>query len=79
MREFMQKHSYSAVRLFVNQIAISIFGLVLAIACGKVENETLKVVASLGAILAVELYCNLDRVCGIVLLLRLVVGHIISP
>ena len=51
MREFMQKHSYSAVRLFVNQIAISIFGLVLAIACGKVENETLKVVASVGAIL----------------------------
>ena len=51
MREFMQKHSYSAVRLFVNQIAISIFGLVLAIACGKVENETLKVVASLGAII----------------------------
>ena len=47
----MQKHSYSAVRLFVNQIAISIFGLVLAIACGKVENETLKIVASVGAIL----------------------------
>lgn len=51
MREFMQKHSYSAVRLFVNQIAISIFGLVLAIACGRVENETLKVGASVGAIL----------------------------
>ncbi len=51
MREFMQKHSYSAVRLFVNQIAISIFGLVLAIACGKVENDTLKVCASVGAIL----------------------------
>ena len=51
VREFMQKHSYSAVRLFVNQIAISIFGLVLAIACGKVENETLKIVASVGAIL----------------------------
>ena len=47
----MQKHSYSAVRLFVNQIAISIFGLVLAIACGKVENDTLKVGASVGAIL----------------------------
>ena len=51
VREFMQKHSYSAVRLFVNQIAISIFGLVLAIACGKVENEILKVGASVGAIL----------------------------
>ena len=51
MREFLQKHSYSAVRLFVNQIAISIFGLVLAIACGKVKDETLTVVASVGAIL----------------------------
>ena len=50
MREFMQKHSYNAVRLFVNQIAISIFGLVLAIACGKVENSTLKIVTSVGAI-----------------------------
>ncbi len=50
MREFMQKHSYNAVRLFVNQIAISIFGLVLAIACGKVENDTLKIITSGGAI-----------------------------
>lgn len=46
----MQKHSYNAVRLFVNQIAISIFGLVLAIACGKVENSTLKIITSVGAI-----------------------------
>lgn len=51
MREFMQKHSYNAVRLFVNQIAISIFGLVLAIACGKVENDTLKIITSGGAII----------------------------
>ena len=39
------------MRLFVNQIAISIFGLVLAIACGRVENEVLKIAASVGAIL----------------------------
>lgn len=51
MREFLKKYSYSAVRLFVNQIAISIFGLVLAIACGRVENDTLKIVASCGAII----------------------------
>lgn len=50
MREFMQKHSYNAVRLFVNQIAISIFGLVLAIACGKVENSPLQIITSVGAI-----------------------------
>lgn len=51
MREFMQKHSYNAVRLFINQIAISIFGLVLAIACGRVENDTLKIITSGGAII----------------------------
>ncbi len=50
MREFMQKHSYNAVRLFIDQIAISIFGLVLAIACGRVENDTLKIITSVGAI-----------------------------
>ena len=46
----MHKHSYNAVRLFVNQIAISIFGLVLAIACSKVESDTLKIITSVGAI-----------------------------
>ena len=51
MLDFLKKHSYSAVGLFVKQIAISIFGLVLAIACGKVESETLKIVSSCGAIL----------------------------
>lgn len=51
VREFLRKYSYSAVGLFVKQIAISIFGLVLAIACGRVENDTLKVIASCGAIL----------------------------
>ena len=50
VREFMQKHSYNAVRLFIDQIAISIFGLVLAIACGRVENDTLKIITSVGAI-----------------------------
>lgn len=47
----MQKHSYNAVRLFIDQIAISIFGLVLAIACGRVENDTLKIITSGGAII----------------------------
>lgn len=51
MREFFRKYSYSAVGLFVKQIAISIFGLVLAIACGRVENETLKIIASVGSII----------------------------
>ncbi|MGM9643374.1 MAG: hypothetical protein ACI3XI_09215 [Eubacteriales bacterium] len=48
--EFIKKHSYSAVGLFVKQIAISIFGLVLAIACHQI-SETVKVVSSVCAII----------------------------
>lgn len=50
MIEFIKKHSYSAVGLFVKQIAISIFGLVLAIACHQI-SETVKVVSSVCAII----------------------------
>ncbi len=50
MIEFLKKHSYSAVGLFVKQIAISIFGLVLAIACHQI-SETAKVISSICAII----------------------------
>lgn len=50
MREFMKKYSYSSVKLFVNQIAISIFGLVLAIACAKI-GKPMQIVSSFGAVL----------------------------
>ena len=49
MREFMKKYSYSAVKLFVSQMAISLFGLVLAIACAKI-GKTMQVVTSIGAV-----------------------------
>ncbi len=45
----MKKYSYSAVKLFVSQIAISVFGLVLAIACAKI-GKTMQVVSSVGAV-----------------------------
>ena len=46
----MKKYSYSAVKLFVSQIAISIFGLVLAIACARI-GKTMQVVSSFGAVI----------------------------
>lgn len=49
MREFLKKYSYSAVKLFVSQMALSVFGLVLAIACAKI-GKTMQIVASVGAV-----------------------------
>jgi hypothetical protein len=37
--------------MYVDQIAIAIFGLVLALACGMAENKTLQVITSIGSIL----------------------------
>ncbi len=48
---FLKKNSYTIVKLFINQLAISIFGNVLAIACGMADNQALKLVTSIFAIL----------------------------
>ena len=45
----MKKYSYSSVKLFVSQMALSLFGLVLAIACAKI-GKTMQVVTSVGAV-----------------------------
>jgi hypothetical protein len=45
----MKKYSYSSVKLFVSQMALSLFGLVLAIACAKI-GKTMQVVTSIGAV-----------------------------
>lgn len=37
--------------MYVDQIAIAIFGLVLALACGKAESKVLTIVTSIGSIL----------------------------
>ena len=50
MSEFMKKYSYSAVKLFVSQMALSVFGLVLAIACAKI-GKTMQIVSSVGAVI----------------------------
>lgn len=49
MRDFMKKYSYNAVKLFVSQIAISLFGLTLAIACAKI-GDAMKVISSICAV-----------------------------
>lgn len=51
MKEFWKKRSYDVVKLLINQCAIAIFGLTLAIAAGMSENDTLQVITSIGAII----------------------------
>ena len=50
MKEFFKRYSYDVVRLFINQVVIGLFGLVLALASGMAENETLRVVTSAFAV-----------------------------
>lgn len=51
MKEFIKKHSYDMMKMFLNQFAVAIFGLVLALATGMAKNDTLQIVSSVGAIL----------------------------
>lgn len=51
MKEFFQKHSYNMIMVFVNQIAIALFGIGLSVALGMAQNRTLQVVASVFAVL----------------------------
>ncbi len=48
---FFKKNSYNIVKLFINQLAISIFGNVLAISCGMAGYDTLKLITSIFAVL----------------------------
>ena len=51
MIEFIKKYSYDCIVMYVDQIAVAIFGLALAFACGRAENTTLLYVCSIGAVL----------------------------
>ena len=51
MLNFLKMRSYDAVKMFVTQCAISIFGLVLSLASLMAENETLRLGCSVFAIL----------------------------
>lgn len=51
MGKFIKTYSFDAVKMFVTQLAISIFGWVLTLACGKAENDLLRLICSIVAIL----------------------------
>ena len=51
MKKFMERYSYESVHLFLNQIAIGLFGLTLALAAGKAQNEALRIFSSVFAVM----------------------------
>ena len=51
MLNFLKEHSYESVKMVVTQIAISMFGLVLSLACSLAENNTLGLFCSVFAVL----------------------------
>ncbi len=50
MKSFFGQYSYSMIKMFINQFAISIFGSVLSLATSAAENRTLSMVVSIFAI-----------------------------
>ena len=50
MKNFFERYSYESVHLLLNQVAIGIFGLMLALASGMAENEGLRTGTSIFAI-----------------------------
>jgi len=51
MVDFFKNRSYEAVKFLVTQVAISIFGLVLSLACELAKNDALQLACSIFAIL----------------------------
>lgn len=51
MKQFMERYSYESVHLFLNQIAIGLFGMTLALASGMAGNEVLRIVTSVFSII----------------------------
>ena len=51
MKDFFNRYSYQSVHLFLNQIAIGLFGMVLALSAGMAESTALKIGTSVFAVL----------------------------
>ena len=49
--DFFKKYSYTAIKLFLNQFAISLFGVALAFVCIKGQRDQLLVITSVFSIL----------------------------
>lgn len=50
MKSFFQQHSYNIIKMFVNQFAISLFGIVLAMATLAADSTVLTIVCSVFSI-----------------------------
>lgn len=50
MKSFFRQHSYNIIKMFVNQFAISLFGIVLAMATLAAESNILAIVCSIFSI-----------------------------
>ncbi len=51
MKGFFRQYSYSVIKMFINQFAISIFGVVLAMATAAAKNNSLTIFVSVFSIL----------------------------
>ena len=51
MKRFMERYSYESVHLLLNQVAIGLFGITLALAAGMAENDALRTATSVFAII----------------------------
>ena len=51
MKDFFKRYSYQSVHLFLNQVAIGLFGMVLALAAGMAHSFPLRIATSAFAIL----------------------------
>ena len=51
MKEFFKKYGYTAIKMFVYQIAFALFGWALATATVRAGNDTLKLITSVFSIL----------------------------
>lgn len=51
MKQFMSRYSYESVHLFLNQFAIGLFGVTLALAAGRAENDVLRTLTSVFSII----------------------------
>lgn len=51
MWKFIKEYSYDAVKMFITQCAIAVFGLVLSLASGLAKNAYLMVITSIGSVL----------------------------
>ena len=50
MKKFMERYSYESVHLFLNQIAIGLLGVTLALASGMAESQALRVLTGVFAV-----------------------------